>query len=129
MTIREAAARLVVERLRLGGAFFTYKTILSLAMREAQVLGLSERDMETAVCEKFCSQTDLGRTALEMWRDSRNHEEIRGCGIEVQGLLCREAEQYEDLLPGGALHTKCARIIAAANAAARQDIRSILRGD
>jgi hypothetical protein len=129
MTIREAAARLVVDRLRLGGAFFTYETILSLAMREAQVLGLTERDMETAVCEKFCSQTELGRTALEMYKDSRNHEEIRGCGNEIKWLICREADQYSDLQPGGALHATCARLIAAANAAARQDIRSILRGD
>ena len=129
MNIREAAARLVVERLHLGGAFFTYDTIMSLAMREAQVLGLTERDMETAVRDLCCSRSELGREALEMYRDSRNHDEIRGCGNEIRWLICQEAEQPSDLQPGGALHAKCVKLIAAANAAARADIRSILRGD
>ena len=128
MTIRDEAARLVVKRLRLGGAFFTYETILSLAMREAHELGLAKLDLETAVCERFCEQTELGRLALAMYSDSRNHDEIRGCGNEVRWLIC-QAESPADLLPGGALHKECSRLIAAANAAARKDIRSILRGD
>ena len=106
-----------------------YEDIMRFALREAPMLGLTERDMETAVCERFCAQTELGRKAMAMYSDTRNHDEIRGCGNEIRWLICHEAENPEDLQPGGALHTKCAKLLAAANAAARADIRSILRGD
>lgn len=106
-----------------------YEDIMRFALREAQVLGLTERDLETSVCELFCSRTELGRKAMEMYRDSRNHDEIRSCGNEIRWLICHEAESPEDLLPGGALHAECSRLIKAAKAAAGADVRSILRGD
>jgi hypothetical protein len=126
MTIKEAAARLVVERLDLGGAFYTYQALMRLALRESRQLGLVEWHIKGIVCEKFCSQTDLGRLVLSMAQDTRNHEEIRICGKQLL-RLCLLAERWEEFQPGGALHTECIQKVEAAKAAARDAILDIIR--
>lgn len=126
MTIKEAAARLVVERLDLGGAFYTYQALLRLALRESRRLGLVDWHMKEIVCEKFCSQTPLGRVVLSMAQDTSKPEEIRICGKQLL-RLCLRAERWEDFRPGSAIHTECYQKIMAAEAAARAATRDIIR--
>ena len=116
-----------MERLRLDGAFYTYGEIMRLALLESRQLGLFEWHMKGLVCEKFCSQTALGRLVLGMARDTRKPEEIRICGKALL-RLCLKAERWEDFQPGSELHTKCLLDIKAAKAAADDAIHDIIRG-